>query len=194
MAEDELFVKDGRYYTAAGVTSGIDLSLSMIEEDLGPARALAVARELVVYLKREGGQQQFSEPLRFQVAARDRLRDLSGYVTANLARDLSVPRLAQQLAMSPRQLSRLCQRELSQSPAALVQRLRLDDARRRLLEPGATVDMVSNAVGFGSADAFPARLRAALWHQSERLPRTLPQPACEPRTPRYGTLKAFSRR
>jgi transcriptional regulator GlxA family with amidase domain len=154
VAKDELFIKDGRFYTAAGVTSGIDLSLSLIEEDLGPARALAVARELVVYMKRQGGQEQFSEPLRFQLAARDRLRDLSDYVTAHLARDLSVPGLAKKLGLSARQLTRQCQRELGEAPAALVQRLRLDDARRRLLEPKATVDMVSGAVGFGSADVF----------------------------------------
>jgi transcriptional regulator GlxA family with amidase domain len=154
MAEDELFIKDGRYYTAAGVTSGIDLALSLIEEDLGPARALEVARELVVYMKRQGGQEQFSEPLRFQFATRNRLRDLSDFITAHLAADLSVPVLAKQLALSPRQLSRLCQSEVAESPAALVQRLRLDDARRRLLEPGATVDSVGQAVGFASADVF----------------------------------------
>jgi transcriptional regulator GlxA family with amidase domain len=154
MSHNELFIKAGRFYTSAGVSSGIDLALSMIEEDLGPARALTVARELVVYMKRQGGQEQFSEPLRFQLAARDRLRDLSEYVTAHLGRDLSVPVLAKQLGLSPRQLSRLCQRELGQAPAALVQRLRLDDARSRLLEPGASVDLVSGAVGFGSPDAF----------------------------------------
>lgn len=154
VAHDELFIKDGRYYTAAGVTSGIDLSLSLIEEDLGPARALAVAREMVVYMKRQGGQDQFSEPLRFQLAARDRLRDLGDYVTAHLAGDLAVPRLAKALAMSTRQLSRLCQRELGSSPAALVQRLRLDDARQRLLEPQASVEAVSATCGFRSADVF----------------------------------------
>jgi len=154
VSHNELFIKDGRFYTSAGVTSGIDLALSMIEEDLGPSRALAVARELVVYMKRQGGQEQFSEPLQFQLAARDRLRDLSDYVTAHLGRDLSVPVLAKQLAMSTRQLSRLCRQELGQAPAALVQRLRLDDARRRLLEPGASVDTVGGAVGFGSADVF----------------------------------------
>ena len=151
---DRLFVKDGKFYTAAGVTSGIDLSLSLIEEDWGPARALAVARELVVYMKRPGGQQQFSEPLRFQVAARDRLRDLGEYVTSHLSRDLSVPALAQRVGLSPRQLTRLCKSELGHAPAALVQRLRLDDARRRLLEPGATVDTVAVSAGFGSADVF----------------------------------------
>src|SRR5204863_2070792 len=103
MAHDELFIKDGRYYTAAGVTSGIDLTLSLIEEDLGPARALAVAREMVVYLKRQGGQEQFSEPLRLQLAARDGLADLAAHVTAHLDRDLSVPALAKQLGFSTRQ-------------------------------------------------------------------------------------------
>jgi transcriptional regulator GlxA family with amidase domain len=151
---DRLFIKDGKYYTAAGVTSGIDLSLSMIEEDLGPARALAVARELVVYVKRQGGQQQFSEPLRFQLAARDRLRDLADHVTAHLTADLSVPALAKHVGLSARQLTRLCQSELGQAPATLVQRLRLDDARRRLLEPGATVDWAGKSAGFASADVF----------------------------------------
>ena len=154
LAPDRLFVKDGKFYTAAGVTSGIDLSLSLIEEDLGPARALAVARELVVYVKRQGGQEQFSEPLRFQLAARDRLRDLAEYISANLSQDLSVPALARRFGLSPRQLTRVCKSELQLSPAALVQRLRLDDARRKLLEAGATVETVATNIGFGSADAF----------------------------------------
>lgn len=154
MAHDELFIKDGRFYTAAGVTSGIDLTLALIEEDLGPARALSVARELVVYVKRQGGQEQFSAPLRFQVAASDRLGDLAELVTAQLERDCSVPALAKKLGLSPRQLSRRCQQELGESPAALVQRLRLDESRRRLLEPAATVDAVGGSVGFRSADAF----------------------------------------
>lgn len=154
LAPDQLFIKDGKFYTAAGVTSGIDLSLALIEEDWGPARALAVARELVVYVKRQGGQEQFSEPLRFQVAARDRLRDLADYVTSNLAGDLSVPALAKRCGLSPRQLTRLCTSELGQAPATLVQKLRLDDARQRLLEPGATVETVAGASGFASADVF----------------------------------------
>ncbi len=154
LSPNELFVKDGRYYTAAGVTSGIDLSLSLIEEDLGPARALSVAREMVVYMKRPGGQEQFSEPLRFQLESRDRLRELSDYVATHLSRDLSVPALAKHLGYSTRQLGRLCRSELGQSPAALVQRLRLDAARTRLLERSARVEQVSAAVGFRSADVF----------------------------------------
>jgi transcriptional regulator GlxA family with amidase domain len=154
LVPDELFVKDGRYYTAAGVTSGIDLALALIEEDLGPARALAVARELVVYMKRQGGQTQFSEPLKLQLASRDRLADLADYVTSNLERELSVPVLAKQLGLSPRQLSRLCKAELGRAPAALVLQLRLDEARRRLLEPNAGVAQVAASVGFTGADAF----------------------------------------
>jgi transcriptional regulator GlxA family with amidase domain len=154
LSANELFVKDGRFYTAAGVTSGIDLSLSLIEEDLGPAHALAVAREMVVYMKRPGGQEQFSEPLRFQLETRDRLRDLSDLVTSHLSRDLSVPALGKRLGISPRQLSRLCRRELGQSPAALVQRLRLDAGRQRLLARNASIDQVSASVGFKSADVF----------------------------------------
>lgn len=154
LVPDELFVKDGRYYTAAGVTSGIDLALALIEEDLGPARALAVARELVVYMKRQGGQTQFSEPLKLQMAARDRLADLGDFVVSNLERELSVPVLAKRLGLSPRQLSRLCRSELGQGPAAIVLQLRLDESRRRLLEPNAGIDQVGSSVGFASADAF----------------------------------------
>jgi transcriptional regulator GlxA family with amidase domain len=161
LAADELFVKDGRFYTAAGVTSGIDLALALIEEDLGPSRALAVARELVVYLKRAGGQQQFSEPLRFQLSARDRLGDLSDYVLSHLSRDLSVPMLSKKLGMSARQLTRLCKSQLGESPAALVKRLRLDESRQRLLESGATVAQVGDAVGFASADVFRRAFEAA---------------------------------
>jgi transcriptional regulator GlxA family with amidase domain len=151
---DELFVKSGRLYTAAGVTAGIDLALALIEEDLGPGAALAVARELVVYLKREGGQAQFSEPLRFQNSARDRLGELAAYVAANLHDNLSVEALARRVALSPRQLSRRCRDDFGCSPAQLVRSLRLDEARRRLQARRSTVETVALSVGFSSADAF----------------------------------------
>jgi transcriptional regulator GlxA family with amidase domain len=151
---DALFVKDGSFYTAAGVTSGIDLTLALIEEDLGPARALAVARELVVYMKRDGGQEQFSEPLRFQTEHEGPLGDLGTLIRGRLGTDLSVPTLAKRLGLSTRQLSRRCRDELGESPAALVQRLRLDEARRRLLAPAASIESVASSVGFRSADAF----------------------------------------
>jgi transcriptional regulator GlxA family with amidase domain len=154
VAPNELFVKSGRFYTAAGITAGIDLALALIEEDLGAAAALAVARELVVYLKRDGGQSQFSEPLRFQASARERFGELAAHITANLARDLRVDALADKMAVSARQFSRQCRVNFGCSPAALVRRLRLDEARRRLHSRAAGIERVATSVGFRSADAF----------------------------------------
>ena len=151
---NELFVKSGRFYTAAGITAGIDLALALIEEDLGAAAALAVARELVVYVKRDGGQAQFSEPLRFQATARERFGELAAHITANLARDLRVDALADKMAVSPRQFSRQCHVNFGCSPAALVRRLRLDEARRRLHARTGGIERVATSVGFRSADAF----------------------------------------
>src|SRR5262245_25838369 len=154
VAPNELFVKSDHFYTAAGVTAGIDLALALIEEDLGSAAALAVARELVVYVKRDGGQAQFSEPLRFQAGARRRFGELAAHITANLARDLSVDALAEKMAVSARQFTRQCQVNFGCAPAALVRRLRLDEARRRLHAGAGGMQRVATSVGFRSADAF----------------------------------------
>jgi len=154
VAPNELFVKSDRFYTAAGVTAGIDLALALIEEDLGSAAALAVARELVVYVKRDGGQAQFSEPLRFQAGARKRFGELAAHITANLARDLSVEALAEKMAVSARQFSRQCHVNFGCSPAILVRRLRLDEARRRLHARSSGIERVAESVGFRSADVF----------------------------------------
>jgi transcriptional regulator GlxA family with amidase domain len=154
VAPNELFVKSDRFYTAAGVTAGIDLALALIEEDLGSAAALAVARELVVYVKRDGGQEQFSEPLRFQAGARKRFGELAAHITANLARDLRVDALADKMAVSARQFTRQCHVDFGCSPAALVRRLRLDEARRRLHARTGGIQRVAASVGFRSADAF----------------------------------------
>ena len=151
---DALFVTDGMFYTSAGVTAGIDLSLALIEEDLGATAALRVARELVVYVRRSGGQAQFSEPLRFQCDAPDRYADLTAYVAAHLDGDLSVETLARRMAVSSRQLHRQCRDRLGCSPATLVQRIRLDEARSRLLRRDVTVEQVAASVGYRSADVF----------------------------------------
>jgi transcriptional regulator GlxA family with amidase domain len=154
VAPNELFVKSGHIYTAAGVTAGIDLALALIEEDLGAAASLAVARELVVYVKRAGGQAQFSEPLKFQANARNRFGELAAHVTANLERDLRVDALAQKMAISVRQLARQCRDNFGCSPAVLVRRLRLDEARRRLQSRAGAVERIATSVGFASGDAF----------------------------------------
>jgi len=149
-----LYIRDGKFYTSAGVTAGIDLSLALIEEDFGPRVALAVARELVVYMKRPGGQEQFSEPLKFQVATTSRFADLAAWMLGRLNKDLSVEAMAEHINLCPRQFSRRFRLEFNSSPAAFVQRLRLDEARKRLSDPGSTVKRVAESVGFRDPDSF----------------------------------------
>jgi transcriptional regulator GlxA family with amidase domain len=149
-----LYIRQGKFYTSAGVTAGIDLSLALIEEDFGPQVALAVARELVVYLKRPGGQEQYSEPLKFQARASSRFADLAPWMVAHLERDLSVERLAEQVCLCPRQFSRRFKQEFKSSPAAFVQRLRLDEARKRLSARESNVEGVARSVGFQDPDSF----------------------------------------
>jgi transcriptional regulator GlxA family with amidase domain len=151
---DALYIRQGKFYTSAGVTAGIDLSLALIEEDFGPQVALAVARELVVYLKRPGGQEQYSEPLKFQAQASSRFADLAPWMVAHLERDLSVELLAEQVCLCPRQFSRRFKAEFKSSPAAFVQRLRLDEARKRLSARGSNVESVARSVGFQDTDSF----------------------------------------
>jgi transcriptional regulator GlxA family with amidase domain len=152
-----LFLKDGRYYTSGGITAGIDLALALIEEDLGPRAALAVARELVVYLKRSGGQEQYSEPLRFQVRTADRFADLVAWISAHLDHDLSVGALAARARLSPRHFNRNFAATLGCTPAQYVENERLRVARERLTTPGQTIERIAASVGFGSADVFRRR-------------------------------------
>jgi transcriptional regulator GlxA family with amidase domain len=149
-----LFLKDGPFYTSAGVTAGIDLALALIEEDLGAPAALAVARELVVYLKRPGGQEQFSEPLQFQIESTDKLAELAAWMRGHLRHDLSVEALAERACLCPRQFTRRFTRVFQRTPAAFVEDLRLAEAQTRLSTRAATIEGVAASVGFRSADAF----------------------------------------
>jgi transcriptional regulator GlxA family with amidase domain len=149
-----LYLKDGKFYTGAGITAGIDLSLALIEEDFGPRVALAVARELVVYLKRPGGQEQFSEPLRFQLRSSDRFAELAAWIQGHLQQDLSAESLANRACLSPRHFSRRFKDAFGSPPAAFVETLRLSEARERLTLPDQTIESVADSVGFKSADAF----------------------------------------
>jgi transcriptional regulator GlxA family with amidase domain len=149
-----LFLKDGRFYTSAGITAGIDLALALIEEDHGPRVALAVARELVMYLKRPGGQEQYSEPLRFQVESGDRFADLAAWMVGHLTQDLSVEALADRAHLCPRHFSRVFKSAFGRTPAAFVEDLRLAEARRRLAGRRHSVESVAASLGFGSPDAF----------------------------------------
>jgi transcriptional regulator GlxA family with amidase domain len=152
--ENAIFLKDGKFYTSAGATAGIDLSLFLIEEDYGPRAALAVARELVVYLKRSGGQEQYSEPLQFQTQSVSRLSELTTWMFSHLNEDLAVEVLAAKACLCPRHFSRRFKTEFGTTPADFVERLRLDEARRRLSEGDNSVENVGTSVGFKSADAF----------------------------------------
>jgi len=149
-----IFLKDGPYYTSAGITAGIDLSLALIEEDYGLAVALGVARELVVYLKRSGGQEQYSEPLQFQTQSTDRVADVAAWIMTNLQQDLSVERLAAKARLGSRHFSRRFQHAFGTTPAAFVETARLEEARRRPAGEHRTIERVALSVGFRSDDVF----------------------------------------
>lgn len=151
-----LFIRDGKFYTSAGVTAGVDLSLSLVEEDEGPAAALAVARELVVYLKRPGGQNQFSEPLQYQISATNRFGELAAWIHSHLRTDLSVETLAARVFLSPRQFARAFKGEFGTTPAAFVEEARLAEANRRLSAAGqpASLKALARSVGYASEDVF----------------------------------------
>ena len=149
-----IFIKDGQFYTSGGATAGIDLTLYLIEEDYGQQVSLTVARELVVYLKRSGGQEQYSEPLRFQTESVSRFSELTTWIHTHLNDDLSVEALAGRACLCPRHFSRRFKEEFGASPANFVERLRLDEARRRLSSGDNSIENVGLSIGFKSADAF----------------------------------------
>lgn len=149
-----LFLKDGAFYTAGGVTASVDLALSLIQEDFGPSLALQVARELVVYLKRSGGQSQYSEPLQFQTTANDRFGELASWMVEHLRNDLSLEALAKRVCLSPRHCARRFKQTFGATPAAFVQNLRVEEARRRLTERTQTIETIAASVGFRSDDVF----------------------------------------
>lgn len=149
---DAIFVRDGSIYTSAGVTAGIDMALALVEEDLGRPMALEIARRLVVFLKRPGGQSQFSAHLAAQGMQTTPLRDVPEWIVEHLGEDLSVERLAERVAMSPRNFARVFRRETGSTPGKYVEKVRVD-AARRLLEDGAeALDAVAARCGFGSSE------------------------------------------
>ena len=149
-----LFVEDPPFYTSAGVTAGLDLALALLEQDHGPKLALAVARELVVYFKRPGGQPQFSEPLQFQSLAANRFSELAAWLPQHLRDDLTVDALAERVNMGTRHFSRVFAATFGTTPARYVEAVRLDAARDRLSSSERTVEAVGASVGFASADVF----------------------------------------
>ncbi|MEY9932956.1 transcriptional regulator GlxA family with amidase domain [Catenulispora sp. GP43] len=158
---DALFVQDGQLFTSAGVSAGIDLSLALVERDHGADLARGVARDLVVYMQRTGGQSQFSAPLRVRPARTVALRDLVDLIAAEPALDHSAAALSARLGVSTRQLTRLFTAELGTTPARFVEQVRIDHAKS-LLDGGHGVEGSARESGFGSAETmrrtFVARL------------------------------------
>jgi len=151
---DPIWVKDGAVYTSAGVTAGMDLALALVEEDCGRDVALAAARQLVLFLRRPGGQSQFSAQLAIQAADREPLRELQAWIVDHVGGDLSVPALARRVAMSPRNFARVFAREVGSTPARYVERVRVEAARRRLEESDDNVDRIAAQCGFGSPEGM----------------------------------------
>jgi transcriptional regulator GlxA family with amidase domain len=151
---DPIFVRDGQVATSAGVTAGIDLALALVEEDMGHEAALAIARGLVVYLRRPGGQAQFSAHLQAQSARRAPLREVQQWISEHPAADLSVPALAARAGLSPRQFARAFAAETGVSPGRFVSTIRLETARRMLEDSGRGVSQVARACGYGTPEAM----------------------------------------
>lgn len=159
---DPIFINDGGIWSAAGVSAGIDLALAMVEEDHGRDLSMAIARSLVVYLKRSGGQSQFSAVLEAQSAPEERrLQDLVAWIEAHLDRDLKVEELAARVHMSPRTFARRFSRAFGETPGRAVERLRIERARRLLETTAASLPEVAAHSGLKTYD----RLRAAFMRQ-----------------------------
>jgi transcriptional regulator GlxA family with amidase domain len=162
---DPIFIRDGNIYTSAGVTAGMDLALALVEEDYGREVALHMARDLVLYLRRPGGQSQFSTLLVAQESHREPLRELQTWIVENVEADLSVVALARRAAMSPRHFARVFTNEIGMTPGQFVEKVRVEAARRQLEESLQGVKAIAADCGFGSADtmrrAFLRTLRVA---------------------------------
>jgi transcriptional regulator GlxA family with amidase domain len=151
---DAIYVKDGRLFTSAGVTAGMDLALAMVEDDHGRELALRVARQLVMFLKRPGGQSQFSAHLAAQTAERSDVSAIQDYVLAHLRADLSVPALAKRAGMSERTFARVFHDETGTTPAEFVENARIDAARRMAEESDLPAKRLADAVGYANVDGF----------------------------------------
>jgi len=154
VVDDDIFLRDGRVWTSAGITAGIDLMLALVEEDHGHAVAMAVAKNLVLFLRRSGRQAQFSQMLKRQEDEPTRLRDLSAFIFEHLNQPLSLERLARNVGMSVRTLTRCCRQELGESPAALVRRARIEEAQRLLEQTSLPLKDIAVRTHLGDASTL----------------------------------------
>jgi transcriptional regulator GlxA family with amidase domain len=166
--EDRIFIVDGPIWTSAGVTAGIDLALAMVEKDLGEETARAVARKMVVYHRRSGGQSQFSTLLELEPKS-DRIQGALNYAVRNLKSSLSVEELAEVAALSPRQFSRAFRAETGQSPAKAVEHLRVEAARVLIEQGRLSMDAIADETGFADRE----RMRRAFLRRFGQSPQTI---------------------
>jgi len=161
---DPIFVRAdrGRLWTGAGISACLDLTLALVAEDLGEQTALAVARQLVVYLKRQGGQSQFSVPLSRPAASRRDIDELQLWIAGNLDADLSAPALAARMCLSERHFARVFKQETGASPAAYVEAARTEVARRLLETTDDPLEQVAGAAGLGSGETLHRAFRRQL--------------------------------
>jgi len=152
--EDPIYIKDGHVYTSAGVTAGIDLALALVEEDRGHRKAIEIARDLVVFLRRSGGQSQFSSLLFAQASARRPIEDLQAWILDHLADDLSVASLAVRCGMSSRHFARVFAAEKKMTPARFVERARVETAQVLLDGSKDGIKEIAASCGFGSGDSM----------------------------------------
>jgi len=165
---DPIYIKDGPIYTTAGVTASLDLALALVEEDHGRAVSLRIAKELILYIKRPGGQSQFSMHLAAQIAENGPTRDIQQWIVENVEKDLRVETLAIKLGMSPRNFARLFKKESRDTPADYVEKARVEAARRLLEGSDHPLKVVAAKVGFSDQSG----LRRAFMRQLNVLPAT----------------------
>jgi transcriptional regulator GlxA family with amidase domain len=159
---DAIYVRDGNVWTSAGITAGIDLALALVADDNGHEAAATVARHLVVYLRRTGGQAQFSALLAGQAADTEPVRELLSWLRDHLAEDLSVAALARQINLSERQFTRVFKSEVGATAADHVEAVRLDSACRLLETTNRTIQQIAKTCGFGTAETMHRTFRRRL--------------------------------
>ena len=151
---EPLWVRDGNIYTSAGISAGIDLALAWVEEDCGASLAHETARELVLFLRRPGGQPQVSVSLASQASEMSSIRELQIWIAEHLAARLSVEQLAERMAMSVRNFERVFTREVGVTPSHYVLQLRVEAARRQLEQSDQGLKQIASAAGFASVDVM----------------------------------------
>lgn len=156
---DRIFTRDGNIWTSAGVSTGVDLALAMVEEDHGHALAMDIARRMILFMRRSAGQRQFSSQLAAQTAERQPIRELIAWMSEHLDADLSVHALARRVGMSERNFSRVFKRQVDTTPARFVARVRTEAARAKLAEAPEKLEVVAQSAGFGDGETLRRHLR-----------------------------------